>query len=180
MNANALLATLSRLPVWCYWLLALMALCLGCELHGRHAVQVKWDAAAAIENSLAKEKLAVATNRANAAELSMKSKIKEVNDDRNKKIAAINDRLSAALYELRARPARRGNADSEGAGTTGQCAGASGAELSRPDAGFLEGEAARADQYVIELNGCHKEYDAVADGVNNLRSTSGSNSDPEQ
>lgn len=157
-----------------------MALCLVCELHGRHAVQVQWDAAAAIENSLAKEKLAVATTRANAAELSMKSKIKEVNDDRNKKIAAVHDRLSAALYELRTRPTRRADAASQGAGTTGQCAGASGAELSRPDAGFLGGEAARADQYVIELNACHKEYDAVADGINNLRSTSGSSTDNEQ
>lgn len=31
-------------PGWCYWLLALLALCIGCEIHGRHAVQKKWDA----------------------------------------------------------------------------------------------------------------------------------------
>jgi hypothetical protein len=41
----ALLSVFRLVPSWCYWLLALVALCLGCELHGRHSVQAKWDAA---------------------------------------------------------------------------------------------------------------------------------------
>ena len=163
-----ILAMFKMAPSWCYWLLALVALCLGCELHGRHTVQAKWDVAVLVANSQAKAKLDAATARAKSAELTMKTKIKEANDERDKKIAVINDRLSAALHQLRTRPARRADASAEGAGTTGRCAGASGVELSRPDAGFLEGEAARADRYVIELNACNARADGVARAINGL------------
>ena len=39
----SLLAAFKFVPSWCYWLLALVALCLGCEMHGRHAVRKQWD-----------------------------------------------------------------------------------------------------------------------------------------
>ena len=42
---KAVFAMFGLMPNWCYWLIALVALCLGFEWHGRHAVQVKWDAA---------------------------------------------------------------------------------------------------------------------------------------
>lgn len=40
----AILGMLRIVPSWCYWLLALVALCLGCEIHGAGRVQAKWDA----------------------------------------------------------------------------------------------------------------------------------------
>ncbi|MBW9336182.1 hypothetical protein FEE59_21935 [Herbaspirillum sp. RU 5E] len=40
----AILGMLRIVPSWCYWILALVALCLGCEIHGAGRVQVKWDA----------------------------------------------------------------------------------------------------------------------------------------
>jgi hypothetical protein len=39
-----LIGMLRIIPSWCYWLLALAALCLGCEIHGAGRVQAKWDA----------------------------------------------------------------------------------------------------------------------------------------
>lgn len=43
------------------------------------------------------------------------------------------------------------------------CAGASGAELSQPDAGFLVGEAARADELAIALRACQARERAAFD-----------------
>jgi len=40
----AVLGMLRIVPSWCYWILALVALCLGCEIHGAGRVQAKWDA----------------------------------------------------------------------------------------------------------------------------------------
>lgn len=40
----AVLGMLRIVPSWCYWILALLAFCLGCEIHGARRVQAKWDA----------------------------------------------------------------------------------------------------------------------------------------
>ncbi|MFJ3045315.1 hypothetical protein ACIPEN_05760 [Herbaspirillum chlorophenolicum] len=40
---RAILAMLRIVPSWCYWILLLAALCLGCELHGAGRIQKKWD-----------------------------------------------------------------------------------------------------------------------------------------
>ncbi|QNB08321.1 hypothetical protein G5S34_17220 [Herbaspirillum frisingense] len=40
----SVLAMLRIVPSWCYWILILVALCLGCEIHGAGRVQAKWDA----------------------------------------------------------------------------------------------------------------------------------------
>ncbi|ONN68145.1 hypothetical protein [Herbaspirillum sp. VT-16-41] len=39
----SVLALLRIVPSWCYWILAVVALCLGCEIHGAGRVQAKWD-----------------------------------------------------------------------------------------------------------------------------------------
>jgi hypothetical protein len=57
----------------------------------------------------------------------------------------INARLVAALGELRSRPERLS------AASAAACAGGDGAGLSGPDAGFLEGEAARANKLRADL-----------------------------
>ena len=63
-------------------------------------------------------------------------------------VAADRDRIAA---ELRSRPPRRLPVDP---GAAGRCDGASGAELSAPDAQFLAGESARADAIAVRLQAC--------------------------
>ena len=72
--------------------------------------------------------------------------------------AIINTRLRADLASLRNRPERTADLSAiPGA----RCSGATGAELSRSDAEFLVGEAARADEIRAGLAACY----AVIDGV---------------
>ena len=78
----------------------------------------------------------------------------QITKAKDEKITAINARLVAALVELRNRPDRRPV-------DTANCQGSTGAELSGPDAGFLEGEAARGDTLRAELNACYDKYDSL-------------------
>ena len=82
------------------------------------------------------------------------AKITKAKDD---EIRTTNTRLVAALDELRNRPERR----SAAAGNSTNCQGTSGAELSRPDAGFLAGEAARGDTLRAGLQACYAQYDSL-------------------
>ncbi|WDZ98001.1 hypothetical protein Herbaro_09530 [Herbaspirillum sp. WKF16] len=43
MTWAAIKGLLGIVPSWCYWILLLAALCLGCELHGAGRIQKKWD-----------------------------------------------------------------------------------------------------------------------------------------
>lgn len=72
--------------------------------------------------------------------------------------AAINTRLRADLAGLRDRPERSG--DLSAVPGTG-CQGATGAELSRSDAEFLVGEAARADEIRAGLAACYAVIDST-------------------
>lgn len=71
--------------------------------------------------------------------------------------------LDTALNGLRDRPERHLPNDPRA-----NCAGASGAELSRPDAGFLVREATRAERLQAALDACYKQYDAVKRKSNGL------------
>lgn len=76
---------------------------------------------------------------------------------RDEELRAINALYSDALKRLRDRPERRAPDPVKPAA----CAGANGAELSGPDAGFLAGEAARADDLRSALAACYRHVDAV-------------------
>ncbi len=76
-------------------------------------------------------------------------------ENRDAEQILIADRLADALERLRMRPARRP------AAATAACEGATGAQLSGPDGGFLEREAARADQLRSALSECYGWVDAV-------------------
>lgn len=67
----------------------------------------------------------------------------------------INARLADDLVRLRDRAARMPRAAET------DCKGASGAELSGPDAGFLVGEAARADELRAALAACYRYDDGI-------------------
>lgn len=72
----------------------------------------------------------------------------------------INDRLADALQRLRNRPA-----DRVPAAATLACAGATGAQLSGPDAGFLERLAARGDQLRADLATCRGWIEKVTEPI---------------
>lgn len=67
----------------------------------------------------------------------------------------VNRKLSDALERLRKRPERRSDP------ARAACEGGTGAELSGPDAGFLEREAARADELRASLIACYQWIDQV-------------------
>lgn len=74
--------------------------------------------------------------------------------EKNAEIKTIRTELDRALDELRKRPSRVPVSNAPGAAK-----GATGAELSREDAGFLTREAARADALRAELSYCYRMYD---------------------
>lgn len=90
------------------------------------------------------------TRRIENRRQSMAAGIQESKDAKNRAVIA---RQLALIDELRNRPERAVNP------TT--CTGATGAELSRPDAGFLAGEAARADRQRNALEACYAQYDSL-------------------
>lgn len=72
--------------------------------------------------------------------------------------AAINNRLRTDLASLRNRPERPADLS---AIPDHRCSGATGAELSRSDAEFLVGEAARADEIRAGLAACYAVIDSA-------------------
>ena len=67
----------------------------------------------------------------------------------------VNRKLADALERLRKRPERLPEP------ARASCEGGTGAELSGPDAGFLEREAARADELRAALGACYQWIDQV-------------------
>lgn len=89
-------------------------------------------------------------------------RVGQVEQEKVNENARIAARYAAELDGLRKRAERRPAPTGETSSTTATCAGATGAELSRPDAGFLIGEAARADRQRAALAACYGAYDAVS------------------
>ncbi|MFJ3045327.1 hypothetical protein ACIPEN_05820 [Herbaspirillum chlorophenolicum] len=88
---SALIALIRIVPSWCYWILLLLALCLGCEMHGAGRIQKKWDTqvkqqATATEAAL---ELRREQNRAIGAEQALASaKNQKAHDDEIAKVRA--------------------------------------------------------------------------------------------
>lgn len=81
--------------------------------------------------------------------------VAKLNQEQSDEIARINDRHRAELDRLRKRPARMPES------SRGACKGATGAELSGPDGGFLSGESARANEQREALAKCYAWIDKV-------------------
>ncbi len=99
-----------------------------------------------------------AVEEAIQAERIQQGKVNEALRQQAASLAVINTRLHTDLNGLRKRPERSSAADS--AARTA-CTGATGAELSRSDAGFLVGEAARADEIRAGLATCYQVIDSI-------------------
>jgi hypothetical protein len=94
------------------------------------------------------EKMIVAEREAHDREVKLQEAANEISRQYQVDRSRINSQLADALERLRERPERL----PEPARAT--CNGSTGAELSGADAGFLEREAARADELRAALQAC--------------------------
>lgn len=111
----------------------------------------------------AREKLKKMSEKVELVEEQWKTNVEalqEIHDETTKKITG---RLNIALRELRDRADRRPESAAP------SCQGATGRELSRPDAEFLEGFAARAESQRAALIQCYGWVDEAEKQLNILR-----------
>ena len=153
------LAAIKIIPSWCYWLLALLALCIACEVHGRRAVEKKWlkkEADAALQVSEAAREQERIMNRSLSAisdnhhKESQNAKVKIdslVNDVRTGK-----QRLSVAVNSCS--PAGNSTA-------TARTVAEARAELSQSNAEFLIKFAGECDAIAGQMNSVIQAYDSV-------------------
>jgi hypothetical protein len=130
---------------------------------GKAEVQQQWDnERAAQQAQFAKDQEA-----AREKEQLMQAQADRLRQEKDREIKNLNARAIALTSSLQQR-ADRATTISEGTAnpSTGQggprCTGA---ELSRQDAEFLAGEAARADSLRLALQQCQTQYDAVRAGI---------------
>lgn len=138
---------------WLLVLAAVAALVAGYFAWAKHQQGIGYEKRTAEYNAIALE--ATAENR--RIEQRRQSMVADITKVKDETIRSINARLLDALDGLRNRPKRSSTA----AGNTANCQGATGAELSKPDAGFLEREAARADTLRAGLDACYRQYESL-------------------
>lgn len=112
---------------------------------GRGYEESKWQA-----------KVAEQTEKARETEQIWQGAYNEASKSYLAKIRVTDERLRIALDSLRDRPNRP-----MPEATRADCKGATGAELSGPDAAFLAGEAARADRTRAAYELCLTAYDTL-------------------
>lgn len=107
------------------------------------------------------KKLLEASELAREREQVMIASADRLRKEKDAQISNLNGRLGTALDGVRQRPQRVSCTSSQGSPTTCSFTGATGANLSREDAGFLVREAARADSLRTALDQCYKQYDSI-------------------
>ena len=125
------------------FLLAGLLVALGFRL-GIKAKQAEWDAVTV-----------KAQQQAQQIQEQHNAEVAKINQDHADKVRSVNLRLADALERLRNRPERMPES------ARGACEGGTGAELSGPDAAFLEREAARADELRAAVSACYAWIDEV-------------------
>ena len=123
-------------------------------------VQQKWDKERAAQ--MAEHAAAQAAAREKEQELQASADL--LRKDKDREIRDLNARTAALTNSLRDRPSRPTAETSTVSSTASAgCAPTSctGAGLSREDAQFLAGEAARADELRASLKQCHAQYQAI-------------------
>lgn len=155
---------MSILPTWP---IAAGALVIGMVAGAGTTAMIKNAKIDRIESAWAKEKAQVAAQReteqvfARAAESRTNIAVTRALQEKEDEKAAIAAQRDALAASLRDRPARRVVVAGPAAAPPANCQGATGAELSRPDAEFLVGEAARADGLRAALTACYAQYDGA-------------------
>lgn len=132
-------------------LLAIAAAYFGGEYRGAKAKDMEWQAKTYAE-------LAEASEAARKQESMWQGVVNETVRNQESRLAGVRRNLDIALNSLRDRPERHAGMSED---SRSACAGATGADLSRPDAEFLSREAARADEIRAGLIGCYEVIDGV-------------------
>lgn len=101
-----------------------------------------------------------ATENARLRERSAAATLSAITQKATDETADLQRRVAALAHSLRNRPERPAAGGDVPAGPADPVA-CTGAQLYREDAGFLVGEAARADQLRIDLDRCQAAYDAA-------------------
>lgn len=158
---------MSLLFNWKVWAAILIAVALAASHWkvykvGQNEVQAKWTA----------EKLDTAQQTLRLLEKNTRAST-ELQDQadntrriKNAHIARLDADLAAALAGLQNRPDRPGDGNLPADTGAGSNAGCTGAQLFRPDAGFLVRESARADKLLADLAQCQAAYDQARAAVN--------------
>lgn len=102
-----------------------------------------------------KVKIAKANEKALQEKQKLQEKIDELTQQQTERLAIVTDERDAALERLRDRPDRMPQTSQP------ECQGATGAELSKPDAEFLTRLAGRADRLREALRTCYEYADQV-------------------
>jgi len=127
---------------------------------GMAEVQQAWDK----EKTQQYAAYAEAQESARQKEQEMQASADKLRKEKDAEIRNINARATALTNSLRERPSRPApEASAVPSTASAGCAPTSctGAGLSREDAQFLAGEAARADELRAALKQCHAQYDAL-------------------
>lgn len=130
---------------WGVLAVAIAAALSGGYFKGRADANAKWELSFAEKEREARTK-----------EQQLQEQTNEITSQFQSEKDAISSQLANALERLRQRPQRLSEA------ARPACKGGTGAELSGPDAGFLEREAARADGLRAALNACYSWAETVA------------------
>jgi len=127
---------------------------------GMAKVQQAWDK----EKTKQYAAYAEAQEAARQKEQDLQASADKLRKDKDAEIRNINARAAALANSLRERPSRpTAEASAVPSTASAGCAPTSctGAGLSREDAAFLAGEAARADELRAALKQCHAQYESL-------------------
>jgi hypothetical protein len=108
------------------------------------------------------------------SEQRMSESAKAIQQEKDREVADISAARDALLEQLRNRPRRPVPTAAQGAADQAAPPVGTGTGLFAEDAGFLVGEAARADRIKAELKSCYVQYDAVWLEFAQLQSAPGS------
>lgn len=127
---------------------------------GAKSVQVEWDKDKLVRDA----KITELKTEAEKTTFEIKTIAEQKQKASNEKIANLNKSLAVAIAGLSNRPSRPSSTDLPKDSTV--AVGATGAELYRPDAEFLIGEATRAEKVRIQLETCTAQYNSVYEAFN--------------
>jgi len=133
-----------------YLLIGAFLACIATYFFAVEVTDTKWEAKTG-------EAINQAVKKARADEKIKQEKINETIQTQLDSLSTINDELNSDLIGLRKREGRRNLSGNSKA----NCKGASGAELSKPDAEFLTREASRADRIRTALIACYSYSDSL-------------------
>lgn len=107
--------------------------------------------------------------KAQKNEIELGNKVNKIKGEKDEAIKAANTKYNALLNSLRDRPTGRQTSGTRSASNGKGPEGATGKELSRPDAEFLAGFASDTESLKNGLNACYKQYDAVKDQLQKFK-----------